>query len=580
MDDTSKAYLLRSRSNDRGSSSSPKLGVRRAKKVFNLADVLMLLCVWACFPAAIVTVRGLPSFPSIPWTLGVSRQFQIIGALLTIMYQASKPITSKFFLLIEANTHSYLQNYDAILRNTFLHTKTQILWRATLFFLMVLPIGLSVAYKNFDNGIGYADLRSGGNNYGLVPLMGLNGSSAGSIGLSLMANSTLSFILATSNDPEIPPFPQAYGYNILLLSSTSSARLDLPVPSYVQQLQDRLRFGEAYTLTADVKGIVTSYNESAEADRKNSAFWDYHLSMLSGSSGQYISGNMSDMDNYLAASIHSRDMYNNYTLDLLMNDIRQANTSWLLTSFRNSLESSNVQPSAFRASAMAFETRRESCKGTWKITSSAFSLVSGSCDRPRLPDQFQLLLTNGTLALPTFYLPALCEYLQPFSTIRNTSAWKVSSFATIMAGMYWSRLCIFNNGDLTKPQDSIMWASQASYHVQDLIVSERPVMRQSAWLFVVLGVFPILVSFAFLGYLFLCNRVPLDATGFGVTALLAGVRPETLALLDGASTSGKLKRPVRIVFEDTNAYSDDLVEARENMAEIHYLLRSDDRLRG
>ena len=50
----------------------------------------------------------------------------------------------------------------------------------------------------------------------------------GHIGVSLMINSTLPFVEASANDsipPDLPSLPQAYGFNMLLLSENSTAFL-------------------------------------------------------------------------------------------------------------------------------------------------------------------------------------------------------------------------------------------------------------------------------------------------------------------------------------------------------------------
>ena len=51
---------------------------------------------------------------------------------------------------------------------------------------------------------------------------------AGAVGLALMVNSTLSFVEASANDSiplELSLLPQAYGFNMLLLSENSTAFL-------------------------------------------------------------------------------------------------------------------------------------------------------------------------------------------------------------------------------------------------------------------------------------------------------------------------------------------------------------------
>ena len=568
VDDENASY---SSKQNASSQVHSKLGIPQRKRWIHTSDTAIILCAWACFAAAIITVQATAGYRSIPWNLGVTRQFQIIGVLLSLMYQCFRVVAPKLFLLLEACLGSYLQNYEAILRNSFLKPKTHPVWRAILLFLILIPLGLSVAYKSFDHGVGCSDRLSAGNFYGMTPPAGIDNTEIGHIGLSIMANSTLPFASATFNDPNFPLFPKAYGFNILLLSNTSSARLDCPVPEYLQELQGQMTIGETYTLTADVHGVVTTYNDSIETHRDDDNFWNYYLSMTGDNRDRYISASDPSMkDAFLLSELDSRDMFNSYSLYLLMNDLRVLNTSWAFATFLNVSAGrgpSDAKATAFRSSAMLFQTRRESCRGTWTITYNSIQLTNGSCDGSPLPDQSQLMFTNTTLALPTWYMPMLCEYLQAFADTRSASQWKMPSFTTVIAGMYWSRV-----SKLIGPQNEDHGQSpqEVYYYVRDRLVSERPVMNTSFWLFFVLAVFPVLTTLAFLGCLVL-YRVPLDGGAFGTVALLAGVRPDTLALLDGASLSGNLKRPLGVRF---NVHEPMLFEgqSRKGEPQVEYIL--------
>lgn len=551
-----------------GDQSCYKLGIPQRKKMLHGTDIARLLFVWACFGVTLVTVGGIAGDKSIPWHLGVTRQFQIIGALLNLMFQTARPIASSFFILVEANTHSYLQNYDAILQNSIAQSKTQATWRIVLLFTMTISPTLSVVYKNFDHGTGYSNMPSAGNYYGLVPPTGLYGASGHS--LSLMANSTTPFISATGNLSKLPTFPQAYGYNTLLLSNTSSARLDLPQSTYLQELQGQLAVDEAFTLSAvDVGGIVTTYNSTVETERYNDNFWNYYLSELDETKDQFMSANQSDRDDMLNTATFSGAIFNHWTVKLVMSNLGFHNTSWLLIALQDDRRS-DAGPTAFRNSAMLFQTRRESCKGTWRITYNDLQLIDGSCDQPRLSDKAQEPLTHAQLAMPTIYLQSLCEYLEPFSDTRNQSTWKVPTFATVLAGMYWSRLAMFDgiaylSGGATGPPGKV-----PMYHASHRLISERPVMNTSPVLFFVLAVVPISATLVFIGYLLLYRSVPFDVRGFGTAALLAGVRVDTLALLNGASVSGKLTKYIRIRVDPLPQD-----EGRRGPTEVQYVLIDD-----
>ena len=71
-------------------------------------------------------------------------------------------------------------------------------------------------------------------------------------------------------------------------------------------------------------------------------------------------------------------------------------------------------------------------------------------------------------------------------------------------------------------------------------------MHPSWALYVVLGVQPVLISVLFIASFVLGYFLAVDGDNFGIIALLAGVRTETLKLFEGASFSGTLKKPVGV----------------------------------
>lgn len=112
-------------------------------------------------------------------------------------------------------------------------------------------------------------------------------------------------------------------------------------------------------------------------------------------------------------------------------------------------------------------------------------------------------------------------------------------------GVYWSRAIVLDSfyawssrsKDITEEQKKELY-----YNVEDHVVSSRPTMNASPLLYLVLVVQPILTTIIFVAII-LMYRTPID-DGFGLVALLAGVRRETLHLLNGASVSGKLRERV------------------------------------
>ena len=535
----------------------PALGKTESKKLIGWHDLSILLASWLLLFLAIITVLPNKSATAfIPWKLGVTKQFQVIGVLMSLMNALFFAIAQKSFYCVESLLgSSCIQNYDAILRNSFIQPSTTFKWRFMLLVCFILPIALSVSYKEFDHGLGRHTLgETKPGNYGLTAPSYID--SIGLIGLSIMANATLPFMNATLNDPSLPEYPTPYGYNTLLLSNKSSAKLDGPIPDYVSDIQRSLKTNEAYTLNASVFATVTTYNNSIETNRDNDDFWNYYLGMMGGI-GDLSAGN----ETALHSAIVSSNLYNGKTMAVLLNNLMDhgqvLNTSWMFAAFIDTQSSSpNADIAAvddFRSTALLFHTRRESCSGQWRITYNSIQLIGGACGQPPLPDTDQVLFTNSTLSLVDWYLPSLIEYLGPFSMARSNSPWLLPTVSTVIAGMYWSRVTNLNgyqgigsdnNSTGDAPPGPTPLAIKAYYPVNDTVISERTVMNAPAALYVVLALPAVLTTLMFI-FCCILARVPLDS-GFGMIALLAGVQPQTLQLLKGASLSGTLTERVSV----------------------------------
>ena len=537
----------------------PSYGKPQRKKWVELTDIFALLSSFILFIAALVTVS--PSTTT-PWRLALTRQFQVIGFLLSAMNICFLSIAPKVFILLEARFGpSYLQNYDAILRNSFVKDKTGLVWRVLLGVTTIVPIALSLAYKEFSHGTSHGNVgNETGNFYGFLPPAGLQDRF---VGLTYFANSTVPFTASIFNDPPFPSFPRAYGFNTLLLSETSSAKLDTPSPPYIRRIQNSLLVDESYNLTADVFATVTSNNNSIEGLREDDDFWNYYLSQMHDPPDQYLdqpnlSGDDSK-DSYLESKLSGQDLYNNISISVLVNSLFITNTSWMLFCFiPTDVELSDVTTHAneFRRRALLYNTRRENCTGTWRITYNSIELSDGACNKPPLSEDHQLQLTKAELALPQWYMPSLAEYLGIFTTPeRNGSHWLLPATCTIFAGIYWSRIAAFTTMSLWSTNSSIegsildpshkSTSSDTYYHVIDRATSSRRTMNASHLLYFILAIYPILIALLFATAVFL-HSVPLDS-GFGIVALLAGVRVETLGLLKGASKSGQLHKPIRVM---------------------------------
>ena len=519
---------------------SNALGESERKHIFDIYHLLTVLISFLCLIAAFILVGP---WTSIPWKLGLKRQFQAIGFLLSVMNLCLETVTPQFYVMIEARFgHSILQNYDAILRNSFISSHTNVLWRIVLLVTIALPLGLSLLYKEFAQGTGTSIIHTNATYYGLTGPSGFSQNSR--VGTSLMVNATLPFIFSAQDKHPLPSMPQAYGFNTLLLSSESMAYLDAPMPNYTNHLQSGLSVDDAYMITANVHATITTYNHSIETHRNDPEYWWSYLDQM----GINRSDNI-DVGNVIT----SADTYTGHRLGLMVNNFAARNASWCFLSFFPA--NSNDVLADFQVNALSFDTRRALCEGTWRITYNSLELVSGSCNRPPLPDTSQDLFYHNSFSFGPYYVPMLMEYLGPFSDLRNESHWLLPTFVTAVAGMYWSRATTMNgyHPDLEKlPEfysdpgvfNATSELDQVYYAVDDQLVSIRRTMNTSWLLYFTLALQPALITIILVASACM-KRTPVDR-GFGIVALLAGVRKDTLKLLEGASYSGKLKRPLTV----------------------------------
>lgn len=163
-------------------------------------------------------------------------QLVALGFLVSVMNLCLKSVTPTLFLLLEARFgSSILQNYDGLLRNQLFKPRLSFSWRVVLVLMLAIPLGLSAAYKRFLGGESglhiHAPAYTGNRSYyGIFSAPGLQSFGLQS-GISPFFNATLPFAVATSSngsEPTLPEHTQAYGNNVLLLSSESTAVLYIP----------------------------------------------------------------------------------------------------------------------------------------------------------------------------------------------------------------------------------------------------------------------------------------------------------------------------------------------------------------
>ena len=81
------------------------------------------------------------------------------------------------------------------------------------------------------------------------------------------------------DDPPLPAFPHAFGFNTLMVDQNEVAMLDVPPPLGVLSVQSKLKPGESLNISSTVLATVVEYNATVEAHRRepvNSSWWNYY----------------------------------------------------------------------------------------------------------------------------------------------------------------------------------------------------------------------------------------------------------------------------------------------------------------
>jgi hypothetical protein len=158
--------------------------------------------------------------------------------------------------------------------------------------------------------------------------------------------------------------------------------------------------------------------------------------------------------------------------------------------------------------------------------------------------------------LTTYYIPTLSEYLGPFCNTRIDSSWKMPTHVVTLSSMYWSRLtAMYESHNGSEPQQTGRPSSDTptlglQYDTTESMLLTKPTLIPHWQLYLVLTIQPLLTICAFIITVVL-YRVPLHR-GFGPISILAGLQPDSLALLRGASLSGQLDQPLTLKIEVLN----------------------------
>lgn len=352
---------------------------------------------------------------------------------------------------------------------------------------------------------------------------------------------------------------QPYGYNVLLLSNESTAKLDMPQPSYVSAIQSLLADGESWNLTAPVLATISSYNYSKEED-------------LDGWNKTFLTTCLNGLESSGAYSHQS--MLNSWAVQLLNNASPGNQSSQYVGFFPDPGIDYLCSCSNFSSYAQLYDVTRQRYKGTWYITRGGIQLVEGSCNNSNILEPYQVPIIDNDLFLGVWYMSSLMEFLGIFATIRNQLAWASPYFATATAAVVWSRIGAVDTAPLTQghPLVNPQWhhspANYGSnftneevgliYPVDDTVIYIRPTPQKSGLLYLVLCIQPFWLL-VMLGLTFIFYSAPV-ADGFGLISILSGIDRGSLDIFAGAALSGELKEHVKPVINPFQDSSKGLIE--------------------
>ena len=530
---------------DQGNCRQP-LGRPTAKKRVDLMHALAASLSLICLALAIASVAN----EKLSWHLGFENlQLIVLGFLLSIMNLCLTSVSPSLFLLLEAKYGpSTLQNYEGILRNQILSSKLTLLWRLTLLVNLVLPIGLSVAYKTFTGGeskllVDATTYNKNASYYGMFALPGLQSFGART-GASLFSNATQQFVASSSKASPEPPLPtnsQAYGFNLLSINNRSTAMLDLPQPSYITSVQNLLAEGESWTMTAQVFATVATFNDS-QVKNKEAFKSDFFQTCREAEASS-------------GAKTH-QSMMNDWSINLIDLPSPGNQSQQFIALAPDPGIQHEPECSDLVSYAQPYHIYRQRCNGTWTITRGTIELKNGTCDdTTALSSEKQKLITDNSLFLGVWFMNSLVELLGPFATTRNQSQWTGRYFATGMSAMLWSRITIKDS--ISNPERPDDWQRMFGdftdedlgliYPVNDSVIYTRPAIRKSSTLYFVLILQPTL-TIVVLILLAVLHSTPVGKN-FGLVTILSGIDHEKLDILHGAALSGDLAKKVQLIMQ-------------------------------
>ncbi|KAF4991503.1 hypothetical protein FGRMN_7777 [Fusarium graminum] len=506
------------------------LGKPIKRRLCDISEIAALLLSLLCSIVGLICCFH----PTAAAGLGQKYQLIIVGLMLSLMDLCTGKLSTVVFLQLETRWASLLQNYDSIVKKTVLGSlmnwrRGSQRWTLLLSASLAFPLLLSVGYKTFVGGRLTTEVHAGDGEYGLTGPVGLGNFASGS---ALMVNATIPFMF--SNVTQLPPRPQPFGFNMLLLENKTItvAMLDGPDPSYVERIRAELQGQQSYIVSADVFGLAWHLDNEIEQHRGDDEWWNKLYDSSSDKAPQNIS------------------LYKEKKWLSTLWPQGQVKQFFLLLTPHESDRKISPSRERFQKDALGFKSQRLDCHGKWEITLNSVNLIEGNCAgsfEKAFPDGCRTLhLNDARFLLSDFISDLLTDGLDEAAQIRLTA---------VVSSLLWSRLTAFCGIGSPVNHLSSEDREQFQYRRKDRCWKTVTVLRRTPLLTIVLLAQPIAGLILLIVRIAFCSS-PVSGD-FGLISVLASHKPGGNDILSGAGLSGDVKERIELAFDVMGESCDD-----------------------
>lgn len=488
-------------------SPSIKKGVSLPKPLpfCSKTNCIYLFFLLASFVVAVLAVANL----LLSWKLDLKNQLIVIGIMLRIMTECLQFFIMLAFLLFEYRCGgSCLQNYEAILKNNYLVSRSSMKTRITIILLIALPLVLSAVYKLFIDEESSWKIRSECRNQVclqyeiaypfLKSYSGFNNS------IYLFTNAYADFQRIVSSDigvlPDLSLQNVPFGYNLFILNIISAAALDVPMPDYISSHQSRLVEQKQLRIISNVNAFVATYNTSLETFRENDIFWKKTFAYNRVGFIKMISFSLFDPSVNNALGFMPRIFNQQKKTSCLLRIYSDSFTFWIVY-----YDSFTFQDSIlFRNYSMMFSVIRIRCNATWAINKTSIRLTSDSCaDRKLNHIIIATNVLNDSLLYP-YLLDTLSVFVKTIEDLEKRkpkNTWRMPTYVNSIVISYWARAVFMIPFMNEKKFNDIRYEPE-----HKKIYSTKAIFKAHEVLYFVVTIQSILGLFAFgTGFFFLQN---------------------------------------------------------------------------